>query len=1204
MKAEAYRHGLSLESLRDLELVPLTTDRARNGYYLHHSLEKLFEVVHLGWPRRRQLSLDPNSPSAVDLTVPPSAPPSSTARTRHILSSVKLRNFVLQEVIALLSLSKEGSRSSGHRQRGRISYAQLGINQLGAVYEGCSSYTGFFAARRHLRGPSRGTDDEGETRVFYVPRSRASDFEDAELRKTPTGAKIVHKKGAFLFRLAGRDREKSASYYTPEVLTRCLTKYTLKERLGEAGAANALTADAILDLTICEPAMGSGAFLNEAVAQLAHAYLSRKQAELGRTIAAEDYQQELARVKFHFVQHRCYGVDQNPLAAELGKVSLWLGVIQPEVQAPYLDLRIRVGNSLIGARREVYDAADLTQKPNKKTGATNWLHKAPTRLTAGQTRPKGSIYHFLLPAEGMAPYEDDKVVKTLFPKQIEALKAWRKSFTQPFTPLELQRLEPLCQQIDALWAEHARIRHKILDQTTQPIPLWGQPQPTARWKTPEECELSAREIFLKKGSPGRRLRAIMDRWCSLWTWPLEQVRSLPTREAWLSELELLLTHDPGETEAERANTGRFFHWELEFPEIFFLPSKREEKAGERTNNTSRGFDIILGNPPWIKLEWQESGILGDLEPALAVHKLSAKEVADRRAKILKNTDARAAYLLEFEQSIGSQSFLNAVANYPLLQGVQTNLYKCFIICGSNLTGTNGVLGLVHQPGIFDDPRGGALRAYISNRLRLTANFKNELNLFQDVHNLTRFSATVLGSPHSCGFTALASLLHPNTLDGSFEHDGIGPIPGIKDDTGHWDLRPHRSRLVHVDEPTLALFARLYDPPGTAPAEARLPVVHSQEILSVLRRFAEAPRRLGDLGDDYFCTEHFHETNQQHDGTIRRDTRTPKSPAQWVVSGPHFFTATPFNKTPNEGCSHNKDYTSIDLTEIPEDYLPRTNYVPACTPAEYRKRTPHWRDRPVTDFYRHIHREMVGPTNERTLIPALLPPGAAHVHTVFSIAFARESDLLDFSGLAHSLVADFFVKSTGMGHVNKGLSEQLPVATGPGLHAIRQRVLLLNCLTTHYADLWSRNLPASKHLVASAKATDPRCAGWQRRSRTWEWASPLRSAYARRQALVELDALAALALNMTLEELLLLYRVQFPVLQQYERDTYYDRQGKIVFTANKGLSGVGLDRKSWEQLKTTDPTQPPNSPYLPPFDRPDREQDLTQAYNHFKPLLTP
>jgi len=1201
MKAEAYRHGLSLESLRDLELVPLTTDRARNGFYIHHSLEQLFRVVHLGWPhtRSRQRDLGAQLATAVDLVVPPQRSPLFDRARMPILSSVKLRNHVLQQVIALLSLSKEGSRSGGHRQRGRISYAQLGINQLGAVYEGLLSYTGFFAQEETFEIQAE-ADDDSDARVFYVPRSKISDYEESEFRKTSTGTKIVHPKGSFLFRLAGRDREKSASYYTPEVLTRCLAKYTLKERLGELGKPGALSADEILELTVCEPAMGSGAFLNEAVSQLAHAYLERKQAELGQTIPAEEFLNELARVKYHFVNHRCYGVDLNPLAAELGKVSLWLGVLQPDVQAPFLDPRVRVGNSLIGARREVYSVADLIQKANKKAGTVNWLGKAPTRVAPGEDRPFGSVYHFLVPDEGMAPYESDKVVAALCPKEIAALKAWRKAICLPFTPMEVTRLQSICTTIDELWAEHRRIRDIALEKIRQPIALWGQPLPTpnkgevkVRWKTVEECEPAARELF-KKSSPGARLKAVMDHWCSLWSWPVERVKDLPTRDQWLEHVEFLLEFGAS-PEQVKHDENRFLHWELEFPEIF-------KKA-------RGGFDVILGNPPWLKLEWKEVGILSDLEPSVGVRKLSANDVAEQRSTILKNAGARKAYLSEFSGDVAYQGFLSAFANYPLLKGVHTNLYKCFLEFGWSHLGNNGTQGFLHQSGFLDDPRGGDFRSEFTIRAFLVAQFRNELKLFADIGNARPFSFSVTGSPHAKrDFSLICNLFHPSTLEGSLDHDGIGPIPGVKDDLGKWDLRPHHGRIVKVDDEALSLFARLYDPPGTPSAEARLPVVHSRDVFAALQRSAKTYHRLADLGDAFFCTGHFDEAGQEQDGTIRRDTRFAKSAEQWIVSGPHFYVGNPFNKTPNPNCSSHRDYSTIDLSQLPEGYLPRTNYVQACSNTEYLKRTPHWHSRPVTDFYRYINRTMIAPNGERTLVPAIIPPGAAHIDLAFSIAFQDEKLLLQAAGLWASLPIDSLVKSTGKTHARLDVLGQLPL--GEPLPTICFRALQLNCLTNHYADLWDRNLPRKDDLIPSAKFADPRCAGWEKVPRKWSWHAPLRTYFARRQALVELDALAAISLQMTLDELQMIFRVQFPTLQQYERETYYDRRGKIVRTTNKGLSGVGLARKQWEQIKDAKAGErlpewavDAGGAFEPPFDRCDREEDMAQAYAYFKERLS-
>jgi hypothetical protein len=113
-----------------------------------------------------------------------------------------------------------------------------------------------------------------------------------------------------------------------------------------------------------------------------------------------------------------------------------------------------------------------------------------------------------------------------------------------------------------------------------------------------------------------------------------------------------------------AQRHRFFHWELEFADIF------RERGG---------FDLMVGNPPWVKVEWQESGILGDTNPVVELRKLSASKLAATREDLFATYPGlRNGYLGEFEESEGTQNFLNAVQNYPLLKGSQTNLFKCFL----------------------------------------------------------------------------------------------------------------------------------------------------------------------------------------------------------------------------------------------------------------------------------------------------------------------------------------------------------------------------------------------------------------------------------------------------------------------------------------------------------------------------------------------
>lgn len=184
-----------------------------------------------------------------------------------------------------------------------------------------------------------------------------------------------------------------------------------------------------------------------------------------------------------------------------------------------------------------------------------------------------------------------------------------------------------------------------------------------------------------------------------------------------------------------------------------------------------------------------------------------------------------------------------------------------------------------------------------------------------------------------------------------------------------------------------------------------------------------------------------------------------------------------------------------------------------------------------------------------------------------------------------------------------------------------RTLRSNCLTTHYAELWEELWEPGFAEDGYAKE-DERLGSWSHLGPTWTRESAERTHYARRQLLVELDVLAAMSLGLTLEELKTIYRVQFPVLRQYEKETYYDRRGRIVFTTNRGLPGVGVPRKKssaypegpyWDDIqqmtegtvehKVTDTTQP-GGPiertlvYHAPFDTCDREADYEEVWRTF------
>lgn len=1272
-KDEVYKDGYSLEMLRDLEKAPMRTEESRNGYFFNDSLNDLFWLLANGY---RQGQQDNKSFSVRKIDSP-----LFDNRRLHHLKDVKIRNIEWQKIIRALSLSNRD------KQVGRISYANLGVNQLGSVYESLLAYRGFYAEQDYIEVHKVGKPEEG---TFLVPYSRMDDFEADEILCDEQGEPKILPQGTFVYRLNGRDRQKSASYYTPEVLTRSTVKYTLKSILDEVAEGKRKAQD-LLDLKILEPAMGAAAFQNEVINQLAEAYLTYQQQQRHEAgfkewrIAPDHYRDELQKVKAYIATHNVYGVDLNPTAIELGKLSLWLNVIHKDMETPFFSNRLALGNAVIGAWLKVYDKKDIighsvTVKGKYKLLPNEWWTKAPHKIHFNKVnfengkvksavkRSVNEIYHFLLPDKNMlavrsikdvfipadATEEERLKLKETRKAQIKGMKEMLDDWTAPISSEEFQILQRISAKIDKRLLEYFTFQWDIERLTNNKTDLWGiYGQTTLEFGSLAENYAEKERLNdtrYRHNNAYFILKNVMDYWCALWFWEFDDAHELPTRREFWSDIETILQvkdedlnartkralqiyvekdgqlgffgenhqndlfaqakyenmahedphHDEdtdledndevselktqskeeilGDTQGavrtffddsmrfktvkKYADRYHFFHPMLEFIEVFWLRD---------------GFDIICGNPPWIKLEFNEANIISDKYPEVAIRKVSAPDVRQRINDFLGNPAMRDLYTSEQYENVGSTAFLNAYCNYPLLVSQQTNLYKCVLENTMDLASEErGFIGLLTPESIYDDPKGQPLRRELYKRLRYHFQYENELNLFTGTndHGRMRFGESILGSSQiNILFININNVYNPSTIDACFNHDGHGICEGIKDKYGNWNISGHHDRLVEISSEVLVTIANTFEN-GENKECAKLVNIHSREIIDVLSKIQKYPTHI--TSKDNIISECLHETGAVDDGTIIRMSNIPNGDYDMIYSGPHFYVSNPLYKSPKKRCLQNSDYDIISLEQVESSYNQRSNYKRLMPLEQYKKifkgfkcgknkegdiLYENWQN-----YYKLGFRKMLNLTGERSLICAVLRSKSAHINGVISISFLDRYDTVDMAALCASIAMDFYIKTVGSSNLQGSRMQSFPLGVAEKYQsAMYSRTLLLNCLTVHYADFW-QSCWRPEYAQEEWSLSDPRLKPFTGLTEEWTWDTPLRNYFERRQALVEIDVLAAMALGLSLKDLELIYTIQFPVLQQNENDTWYDAKGNIVFTCSKGLNGVGCERKEWESIR--------------------------------------
>ncbi|MFF3716184.1 DNA methyltransferase family protein [Streptomyces prasinus] len=1333
-------------------------------------------------------------------------------RRRPFLDT-RLRNETLHKVLRRLMLTQGRGRERG----GFISYAQLGINQLGAVYEGLMSYTGSIA-EKELYEVAKGGDPSGGS--WTIPADRVQDYEDGVFvtrtnEETGRRERVVHPKGTFVYRLAGRDRQTSASYYTPKSLTEVTVELALKHRLDQNDTVT--PAKELLEWKICEPALGSGAFLNEAIDQVAAEYLRRRERELGRRVDPELRQIELQKTKAYIALHNAYGVDLNATAVELAEVSLWLNSMHPGMRAPWFGLHLRRGNSLIGAGRKVYKADVLTDG--------QWLAKKntlpPTELPFREgPLPEGAVHQFLLPAIGWGAVAGEPEAKKLAEDEAKALGKWRKGVQKapkgpkPFQErgeetaearrkrydrwrkaadrTEVGRLQGVARRAEFLWSLVATRLELSERAVSRRVDVWG-----ADWleqSSEAEDKQKVLDDLTRQGTPYWRLKTVMDAWCALWFWPLDKVgeldgtdpvyeaggalvdessvagllggaraaaagavvsepadpadpapgdqlwsaaglfdnpdgeqeelgtgsgpqvrpraarssarrtagsgqperqtiplqslgdwldflesvlgkvdmpensllsgienlspdealelltdvedrlegflgmrpaRLLPFRYPWLNTVEDIA----GTTEKDiKAEDGHgFFHWELHFAHVFRGPGG--------------GFDLQVGNPPWVRPDWDEAMVLAEFDPRFKLSdKPSAEQWRERKAAALTAASSFMSYFMELSATVGTATFLSESVTYPLMAGTRPDLYRAFMCRVWDHLGKAGSAGLIHPDTHFGGVKEGRLRESAYRHLRLHAGFVNVGNWAFEASRNTEFGVHIYGaSQDSIRFSNLSRLYGVEPLVASLDHDGSGEVPGMRH-AGAWDLRPHRARVVEVDEEVLSEWRRLTGQLDVPPSQSVLLHPATTEEQGAITALSGVGDRLGSY-EPRITIGMFENLATKKLGLYRWNTSAPEDISEVILQGPHFGISTPFSKQPKVPCRTNQDWAKWDLTGLPVSAVPRTNYVRDCDWVRYESVQDRWLDyarmesdwqptveewgsrgdllsevelqladdeqrelmrqrvwlfRPYTSFYRLAWRAMIPFNTERSLFAALVPPGPAHVHTVQSMALKDNTATALNAGFWASLPFDYLLRITGRSHLQVAEAHKMPYANPahPLAGPLLLRTLRLNCLTNAYASLWAElydmTWPGYEDWAVEWPDLPPLASGV---TAEWEYGTPLRTEYERRAALVEIDALVAVWLRMSADELIAIHKARYAILADRESQMWFDADGRQLAQDSYAF-GHGQTKEHYEHFlayQKKERHEPPEG-YTAPFYKADREKEMREAHAHFSARL--
>ncbi len=550
-----------------------------------------------------------------------------------------------------------------------------------------------------------------EVTGVYMPHPnsvRAMDPTTVEKAKSEAANKLIERfvppGGTYLVTWSG-NRKSSGTFYTPPEMAIPTVKRSLQPVLYEEKGDNYVPKPPkeILDTQICDPAVGSGTFLIASLNHITevleesfefHIISDMERDEEIKTTIGEDAQgllneelltitpgEENWREKFEvqlrrIVVERClYGVDINPLAVEFAKLSLWIETLSDDLPFSFLDHKIRVGNSLIGT----------------------WTSEFLTYPIGAWKREGGDG------EDGQRTQRIDKIREETIIPQLETERKRHKHDTSWFKD-DRPDTSKILERANSLFQEVHKAQH-IGDQEQ----VWEK---------------------FNSDSDIQQLRYLMDRWCALWFWPVNN-DSIPVLEPSQfyddfsnAELRDIVT--------DLSSKHRFFHWEIEFPDVFM----RDQP----------GFDAIVGNPPWEAPSPENDEFFIRYDPAYRAYDADRKEQV-RDQILTSNPQIQEEYYNHVEKFRSIQAFTRSRETEDVLniggentpykyQKGNNNYYKLFLELSHYLLNDDGQLGMIFPINLISGKYSRPLRELIfeNSRIRYIASFTNSKKIFPIASN--------------------------------------------------------------------------------------------------------------------------------------------------------------------------------------------------------------------------------------------------------------------------------------------------------------------------------------------------------------------------------------------------------------------------------------------------------------------------------------